>query len=169
MEGVLCSYGDIVVNLKNNIPGELYNLFGLGEEFMLNLYDFYLYKINEITKNDKDRIIKLESYKQERGYNILTNNQPMQNSNLVYRWGVLKKYIESDLFLSIDKRKSGVITEQVYYSLAAGLSMIFANVISFFFQKKHGIFANPFFLARVISYMLKDRFNEIVRYLFANN
>ena len=93
----------------------------------------------------------------------------MQNSNLVYRWGVLKKYIESDLFLSIDKRKSGVITEQVYYSLAAGLSMIFATFISFFFQKKYGNFTTPFFFALVISYMLKDRIKEIVRYLFANN
>lgn len=170
VEATLRSYRNILIKLEeNNISKDLYNLFGLGEEFMLNLYDFYLYKINEITQSDKDRIINLEKYKQECGYDVLTNNNPLLNSNLVYRWGVLKKYVESDLFLGIDKRKSGVITEQVYYSLAAGLSMIFATVISFFFQQKYGNFTTPFFLALVISYMLKDRIKEIVRYLFTNN
>ena len=47
--------------------------------------------------------------------------------------------------------------------------MILATVVLFFFKQKYGNFTTPFFFALVISYMLKDRIKEIVRYLFANN
>jgi hypothetical protein len=77
--------------------------------------------------------------------------------------------VESDLFLSVDKRKSGVIAEQVYYSIAAGLSMIFATAVTFTFQQKYGNFTMPLFVALVVSYMLKDRIKELVRSAFASN
>ena len=136
---------------------------------MIKLYDFYIYQNNEITDKNNKQIIDFDAYKKERGFGILKNERPLLKSNLVYRWGVLKKYIESDLFLSIEKRKNGIIQEQVYYSLAAGLSMIFATVVSFFFKQKNGNFTTTFFFAFVISYILKDRIRAIVRYSFANN
>ena len=57
--------------------------------------------------------------------------------------------------------------EQVVFSLAAGLSMVFATVISFAFQQTYGNFTLPFFIALVISYMFKDRIKELVRIYFA--
>ena len=58
--------------------------------------------------------------------------------------------------------------EQIYLSIAAGLSMIFATIISFYFQQRYGNFTWPFFLVLVISYMGKDRIKELARYYFAH-
>ena len=46
--------------------------------------------------------------------------------------------------------------------------MIFATVVAFSFQQAYGNFTMPFFVALVISYMLKDRIKELGRYYFAH-
>jgi hypothetical protein len=139
----------------------------------------YVHKLNGFASDTQVRddvldtilqklIINLGKYKKERGYSVLEAGNEVHNANLLYRWNVLKKYVESDLFLSVDKRKSGVIAEQVYYSIAAGLSMIFATAVTFTFQQKYGNFTMPLFVALVVSYMLKDRIKELMRYYFAH-
>lgn len=155
--------------LKERAEETLYNQFAMGEEFVINLAEFYFYKIYEFSENVAETLQQIEGYKANRGYRGLKRGAGSENSNLLYRWGVLKKYVECDLFLSVDKRKSGVLAEQVYYSIAAGLSMVFATVVSFSFQQKYGNFTMPFFVALVISYMLKDRIKELIRYAFSSN
>ena len=91
-----------------------------------------------------------------------------RNRAVIYRRGMLKKYAESDLFLKSSKKKDGVLVEQIYYSIAAGLSMIFATMVAFSFQKKYGNFTMPLFVALVVSYMLKDRIKELMRFYFAH-
>ncbi|PKP23793.1 MAG: hypothetical protein CVU06_06430, partial [Bacteroidetes bacterium HGW-Bacteroidetes-22] len=71
-------------------------------------------------------------------------------------------------FLKGKKKRDGVLVEQIYFSLAAGISMIFATTIAFSFQQTYGNFTMPFFVALVISYMLKDRIKELSRYYFAH-
>lgn len=166
---VLRSYKGLSVKLIGKIDEKLDVPFLLGEEFIINLAELYFYKIYNFTGDGVQPLTQIEKYKEERGYSVLQRGDEWENSKTVYRWNVLKKYVESDLFLSVDKRKDGVMAEQVYYSLAAGLSMIFATVISFSFQQKYGNFTMPFFIALVISYMLKDRIKELVRYAFASN
>lgn len=166
---VLESYKNLSEKLNGKIDEPLYSLFSLGEEFIINLAEVYFYKIYDITTDSVEPLKRVEDYKTERGYKVLKRGGGRENSNIIYRWNVLKKYIESDLFLSVDKRKDGVLAEQVYYSIAAGLSMIFATVVSFSFQQKYGNFTIPFFIALVISYMLKDRIKELIRYAFATN
>lgn len=197
---VLQSYGALGNILKGKIEDKLYDYYAFGEEFMINLAQMYVHKLNgfitdsqfvndsksadgfrmaygapkyiedpEVKVILKKIILKLGSYKKERGYSVLEENRETHNANLLYRWSVLKKYVESDLFLSVDKRKSGVIAEQVYYSIAAGLSMIFATTVAFAFQQKYGNFTMPLFVALVVSYMLKDRIKELIRSAFASN
>ncbi len=86
----------------------------------------------------------------------------------MFRHRVLKKYIDSDLFLNVPKKKDGKLAEQLYLSIAAGLAMMFATVVSFFFQQKFGNFTLSFFIVLVISYMIKDRIKELSRYYFAH-
>lgn len=169
---VLTSYGRLSDYLKGKTEGKLYNFYTFGEEFLINLAELYTYKIyDNISRSPKviTWLQELGKYKRERGYGALKRADDVYNGNLLYRWSVLKKYVESDLFLSVDKRKSGVIKEQVYYSLAAGLSMIFATAIAFTFQQKYGNFTMPLFVALVVSYMLKDRIKELVRSAFSSN
>lgn len=148
------------------------DFYAFGEEFIINLTELYFYKLNGgIHKSEmlEDFLKEIGEYKRSRGFGTLVNERKKENSNLLYRWSVLKKYVESDLFLSADKRKSGVLKEQVYYSIAAGLSMIFATAITFTFQQKYGNFTMPLFVALVVSYMFKDRIKELVRSAFSSN
>jgi hypothetical protein len=108
------------------------------------------------------------TYRKEQGYISVGKDNPVKNSEFIFRRSILKKYVESDLFLHARKRREGVIVEQIYYSIAAGLSMIFATGIAFSFQKSYGNFTMPLFIALVVSYMLKDRIKELMRYYFAH-
>lgn len=113
-------------------------------------------------------ITREKEYMGRQGYLDIIKGNKENNQKVVYRHSMLDKYIESDLVLTSNKRKDedGVIAQQIYYSLAAGLSMIFATVIAFSFQQKYGNFTMPLFVALVISYMLKDRIKELMRYYF---
>jgi hypothetical protein len=88
------------------------------------------------------------------------------NEHLFHRRGRLKRYIESNLFLNTDTRREGVLYEQVFFSLAAGLAMVFATTIAFASQYAFGNLTMPFFVVLVISYMFKDRIKELSRLYF---
>ncbi len=89
-----------------------------------------------------------------------------ENEGVLHRRARLKRYIESNLFLNTDTRKEGVFYEQLLFSLAAGLAMVFATGIAFVSQKAFGNLSLPFFIALVISYMFKDRIKELARMYF---
>ena len=109
-----------------------------------------------------------ENYRAQMNYRRVQENDSLENRDLIYTHGVLKKYVESALYLRVPKKRDGVMIEQIYLSIAAGLSMIFATIVSFYFQQRYGNFTWPFFLVLVISYMGKDRIKELARYYFAH-
>ena len=111
--------------------------------------------------------IAQREYKSQRGYGVL-NGEVNHDRRLVYHRGMLKKFIESDLYISLDKKKDGVAVEQILYSIAAGVAMIFATGVAWFTQVKYGNITWPLFVVLVISYMLKDRIKELMRYYFAH-
>lgn len=114
------------------------------------------------------RLIREESrYKQQAGFPTVSSDDPASNRWLVYRQGILKKYISSDLYIRLVKKEDGRTVRQLYASIAAGLAMVFATVVAFAFQKRFGNFSGPLFVALVVSYMLKDRIKELMRYFFA--
>jgi hypothetical protein len=76
--------------------------------------------------------------------------------------------MDSVFFLKQDIRKDGAVFEQTLLALAAGLAMIFSTGIAFYFQKNYGNFTTPFFVALVVSYMLKDRIKGIISGLFVS-
>lgn len=102
---------------------------------------------------------KVDGFRTERGY-------PLGND--VYRHGILKKSVESQLYLRVPKKKDGVLVEQAYFSLAAGTAMLFATVVAWAFQRHFGNLTWPLFIALIISYMMKDRIKELMRYYFAH-
>ena len=81
---------------------------------------------------------------------------------------MLKKFIESELYIHLKKKRDGVAIEQLYYSIAAGAAMIFATAVAWFTQVKYGNITWPLFLVLVVSYMLKDRIKDLLRYYFAH-
>jgi len=162
------------------ISTELLEYFQFGDEFLSNLIEFHTFRLIQKLKEGHpegfermkgvllDMVNKEVAYKKEKGFLIVDETVNKNNQELVFHLGMLKKYAESNLYLDVKKGKDGVWVEQILFSLAAGLSMIFATVIAFSFQHKYGTFTMPMFVALIVSYMLKDRIKELSRYYFAH-
>ncbi|MDL2212851.1 hypothetical protein LJC29_02680 [Bacteroides sp. OttesenSCG-928-N06] len=192
MEYLIASYTESILDITTKYRGlrriinvstispEVLDYYFFGDEFISNTVDQSLCRIvnylqNRDSEKYKDSIGKLSAlwhkevvYKREKGYLIVERESSTRNRAFVFRRGVLKKYVESDLFLQARKKRDGVLVEQIYYSIAAGLSMIFATTVAFSVQMKYGNFTMPLFVALVVSYMLKDRIKELMRYYFAH-
>ena len=177
IEDILNKYKQLAHIIKTpTVSQEVFNYYLFGYEFISNLIEKSLYDtINKLEKKAPEcadsfkpvifSILKEErQYKTSNNFTIVDPESSNHNSDLIFRLGALKKYIESDLFLDTKKKRDGRVAEQVYYSIAAGLSMIFATAVAFTFQFKYGNYTIPLFAALVVSYMLKDRIKELMRH-----
>ncbi len=151
--------------------------FMFGDDFIGNIIQQQTYRMMRGLENKQvytiikkpllQLVITENQYKKEKGYSLLDTTDPSNNYLVVMRRGILKKFIESDLFLYTKKTKDGALAEQFYYGLAAATSMIFATVVSFSAQLHYGNFTTPLFFALVISYVFKDRIKDLMRYYFS--
>ncbi|MCF0168225.1 MAG: hypothetical protein HUJ93_06270 [Bacteroidales bacterium] len=115
----------------------------------------------------KSLVRKIYDIRTQKGYPTIDPASKDKNRSYLHRHSVLKKMVEGELYLRAPKKKDGVLAEQVHYSIAAGLAMIFATVVAWAFQRTFGNLTWPLFLALIISYMMKDRIKELMRYYFA--
>jgi len=162
-----------------NVPTvdiKLLNIYLFGDEYLGNLTEKYTFRLLRYLRNknyDKKhktellQLIKKEiDYKSSKELPIVSDNLN-NNEELLYRRSVLKKYIESNLFLNTRVKKEGALAEQIIYGLAAGLAMVFATALAFYTQQQYGNFTLPFFIALVVGYMFKDRIKELTRVYFS--
>jgi len=75
------------------------------------------------------------------------------NEEYIFRSSALKKFTSSVLYLSASVEQEGRGLEQLLFAATAGVSMIFATVIAFYFQVRFGTFTLPVFAALVMGYM----------------
>lgn len=165
---------------KNFTASQIVDIYSFGDEYLSHLIETHCFNlINKIESSDNEshkekvqlliELIKEENkYQKKREYTSIDVSCKNKNRVLVARRGTLKKFLESELFLHAAKKEDSFLSKQLLYSLAAGISMIFATVVAFSFQQKYGQLTMPFFVALVISYMLKDRIKELSRYYFAH-
>ena len=156
------------------------DFFLFGDEFMSLLVEIHSFKLLKYIESREGQLreknapkildlIKQElAYKKSKGYLIVEEKSLDHNRSVILRRGILKKYSESELFVNTIKKEDGFLVRQFVYSLAAGLSMIFATIVAFSFQLKYGNFTLPFFVAIVVGYMLKDIIKELSRFYFAH-
>ena len=90
------------------------------------------------------------------------------NEVLIYRRGVLKKFISSVLYLKAEFSEWETLT-QVVFGLAAGAAMLFAALVTLFFQSRYAMNSMPFLVALVVSYIFKDRIKDWLKMLFSKN
>lgn len=108
------------------------------------------------------------AYQQEKGYCFPEFRNKMRNQCFLKKISRLRRFVESDLYLQVRKKNNTFLLQQLLFMMAAGLSMIFATIISFSFQQTYGNFTRPLFIALVVSYMFKDRIKDFLRYWFSN-
>lgn len=162
------------------IKSDVRKYFHLVDEFMSQILTVqclrtmrYLDSVenNPVVPELKSLLTKLIEYEREYKTNMsyFTVSSDVKNNTLmVFHHGMLKKYVESDLYVKLDKKRDGVAVEQIYYSIAAGVAMIFATSVAWITQLRYGNITLPLFVALVVSYMLKDRIKDLMRYYFAH-
>ena len=163
-----------------DVPEKIKNSFRMCDEFMTHVLDvrtIHLMKLMDASSDAQksaplrqrltDLLTDEHAYRNGTGYAMLTGDQKTDRE-LVHHYGMLKKFIESELYIRLDKKKDGVAVQQIYYSLAAGVAMVFATAVSWYYQQVYGSVTWPLFVVLVISYMMKDRIKDLLRYYFAH-
>lgn len=160
-----------------NVPlksRDAFDIFKFADEYQSLLVERHIFVLTDnLSKKkwDKDKtlIAKLNElvlqemiYREKKEYPSVARTH-MSNEDILHRSSRLKKFIESNLFLNTDTKRDGVVFEQILFSFAAGLAMIFATAVAFVSQLIYGSLTLPLFIALVISYMLKDRIKELAR------
>lgn len=162
------------------VSDKLRGYFRLCDEFMSHSLDVQTIRIikridslsaaeslTEVRSRLRNLVEEERKYKQTVSYGLLDGDDK-HDRQLVYHRGMLKKFIESELYIHLSKKKDGVAIEQIYYSIAAGIAMIFATAVAWLIQVKYGNITWPLFVALVVSYMMKDRIKDLMRYYFAH-
>ena len=90
------------------------------------------------------------------------------NEVIIYRRGVLKKFISSVLYLKPELDEWQTLT-QLLFGLAAGLAMLFAVAATIYAQNRYTMNSVPFVLVIVTSYIFKDRIKDWLKLLFSRN
>ncbi len=148
-----------------------------ADEHMSNVVEFQMMKLYNYLKRknaapeELDKIVTLinseQKYKKQKAYSS-PKDKNVNPDELLYRRNQLKKYIEDVFYLNRDVRVDGAVVQQTLLALAAGLAMVFSTGIAFYYQQVYGNFTIPFFIALVISYMLKDRIKWLMGWLLVS-
>ena len=156
------------------IDEKVFSIYVLIDEYLSLVTEEYSYRLLETLKkrglenfdDHKRTILQLITneigYRKAKGY-LAGSKENDNNEELVYRMQSLRKYTESVLFLSTRAQQEGKLAQQMIFSAAAGLAMIWATAIAIYAQYKFGIFTMAFFITLVVSYIFKDRIKEVVR------
>ncbi|MDH8701032.1 hypothetical protein M2138_000370 [Dysgonomonadaceae bacterium PH5-43] len=168
---------------NRSIPKELKEYILFGDEYLSLITENTIYSLlKQIKKkpfdcfkhidNVKDDLIDLLNYEQENiksmGYSEPIEKEDEHNSLELIKRSLLSKFIESDLYLQRIKKPDGEFVREFYYSIAAGLAMVFATIVSFVATKEFGNFTVSLFLALVVGYMFKDKIKSTARYYFSS-
>jgi hypothetical protein len=156
------------------LPEDAFSSFLFGDEFISLLTESSTFHLLEILGkgNFPDRgtlnqdLLQYANreiqYRAERGYPSIAKLDS-SNEELLYRRSVLKKFVSSALYLHASKHREGVVVEQVVYSIAAGIAMIFATAAAFYAQKIYPQYSMALLVALAVGYMGKDRLKDLIR------
>jgi len=115
----------------------------------------------EVKQHLLKRVAEERDYRQRLGLSALDAQSDFVKK--VQKIKLARRYCESVLFLQGKRKALGVITQQIIFSLAAALSMLFAMLVAFWSQQKYGNFTLSFMAAMVLGYIVKDRLKELSR------
>ncbi len=175
----------VLVDYRNIMDGidpenkELTAKFAFTDEFMSHQLEIRTMKMVKAIQHSNlpeagesfsllaDLLSEEKAYKVKKGYSHTVMGDEDNNRNLLRRHSLLKKYIESALFLKANTTQDGKAVKQISFSLAAGLAMMISLLITAPFQKYLGNYPDLIFFILILIYMLKDRVKELTRWLFA--
>ena len=145
------------------------HLIGIQAARMLRFMDLHPEQNFGDSRQKLQQLIQQEvAYKESMGYSYITPHDEIANRNLVYKHGLLKKYIESALYLKQDTTNDGAAMKEITFSIAAGFAMLVSTLIAWPFQKYLGSYPFLIFIILIVAYMFKDRIKDFARNLFVH-
>ena len=143
---------------------ELRAHFSFGDEFLSYMSVYYSFKLIKLLEGDpaaerqsaalKDFVRDTGYYRSRKGFPAVSADNRKNNDRLIYRYGVLRKYVASDLFIELEKKKDGVAVSSCIIPLLRSGNDICYNCYRHFSEKFRIVSHSPF-LALIVSYMLK--------------
>ncbi|MCM2323188.1 MAG: hypothetical protein NDJ90_07980 [Oligoflexia bacterium] len=180
----LGSLGDAISNLRQELsrpqlPSKVKDAYRFFDEFhsitveedIARLYAEFQraagleHHFQELRPGLEELLIRQQKHREAMKYPSLIRKGE-DNSILPYRKGVLKKFTSSSLYLSLEPTE-WQMTAQLNFSIAAGLAMLFAAVVTVFAQSRFSTSSSMFVMIVVVSYILKDRMKDWVKIFLA--
>jgi hypothetical protein len=175
---------DVAKNFRNlqgllnvpSIPKKERLVYKYADEYLSLIIEQYSFLLLDLIK-DKDKDKKnqkdlLKLIKQEKDYRdqrkfLGVVKDKSENEEYVFRRSVLKKFIESVLYLKKETDKETTMVEQVSLGAAAGVAMVFATMLALFINFGQREITVPTFILLVLSYIFKDRIKDWLKLYFA--
>lgn len=162
--------------LSGELPAVTCEIYAATDEYLSQLLEHRLTTLvaeldeRESLANERARLcaelLAERSYRKISGYPAADEGD---SEFYVYRRGMLKKLVNSVLWLEISKQKDGAAIGNLAAAIAAGAAMAFA-LLAAVFGSKLGFVSDTwgFVLAGTITYMFKDRIKEWLRGFFSS-
>lgn len=178
MKRVVRHYREIMRNNSEN-SSDIASIFQYGDEYLSHLTELYAVRLlrstTTIATEDvecivldiKKLITEEHQYKIDQDYAHFSVGNVAECRDMFQHQNMLKKYIESALYLKTDSEPDGMAAQEITLSFAAGLAMLVSMLIALPFQKYLGQYPVLIFIILVVAYMFKDRIKEYARRRFA--
>ena len=161
------------------VPQKLRDAFFFCDEYLSIMFEDYLTALLEGVRETPAARAKLAALDGELAKVILAQRAYRRamkypsivklrgaNEVLVYRRGVLKKFVSSVLHLQLEISEwEGVI--QFFYGIAAGAAMLFAAAAAVFAQSRYATNSLTFVAIVVVAYIFKDRLKDWLKLFFS--
>lgn len=156
------------------------SIFQYGDEYMSHLTELYAVRllrtsvnlsvreIEEIRQDIRALIKEEHQYKIDHEYAHFSVGNVEESRDMFRHQHILKKYIESALYLKSDSQPDGAAAQEITLSFAAGFAMLVSMLIALPFQKYLGQYPELIFIILIVAYMFKDRIKEYARKRFAH-
>ncbi len=157
--------------LMTQIPIRLHEAFQFADEYISLQIEKWFTRFlkdfgDKINQEIKTRMIVLiEKEQQHREYlkSLLIIIEKDNNETFSYQEGIMKKYVQSVLYLEKKKKDPKSQSLEIFYSVAAGVAMFFSLFFGFLILSFFPTYSIPFIIATVVIYMLKDRIKDNIR------
>jgi hypothetical protein len=162
--------------LSEGVPVKLREVFLFLDEFISLTTEDYLSTLLHAVRQCPDLrepfagadatmaaiIVGQQTHRAAMGYPSVLSSDTT-DSTVLYRRGVLKKFISNVLFLNTEISEWEGLS-QVPLAMAAGLAMLFAVVVTLFAQNRYTTNSIPFVVVAVLSYAFKDRLKDWLKF-----
>ena len=157
--------------LISQIPIKLREAFQFTDEYISLQIEKWLTKFLKVfgdsfSKEIITNMIKIIEKEQQHRENLKSSLIILENADneiFTYQEGIMKKYMQSVLYLEKKKKDPKSQSLEIFYSVAAGIAMFFSLFLGFLILSFFTMYSIPFIIATVVIYMLKDRIKDNIR------